>query len=86
MAEHYFGEFNRNGYSIYCAGVRNQEPVYQAGNCKYDSAQYLPPGSDGTLDIATIEAFCDSAGKELAEEVGTVWDGCARIDDFDEED
>lgn len=81
----YFGSFNRNGYEINYPG-NTSDPIYQASNCKYDSGQYLPPDADGSLDIATIEEFCDSTGKQIAEDNGGEWIGCHRVDDFDDAD
>lgn len=83
MAKHFFGEFNRNGYSIYC---KEEDLVYSAGNCKYDSAQYLRSGVEGTLDIVTIEEYCESTGKEITKEHGGIWTGCRQIDDDEEPD
>lgn len=78
----YYGEFNGNGYSIYCSETeQTQGAVYQAGNCKLDSAQYLPVGADGALDIVTIEEFCNSTGNDIAKENESIWQGCSRIDD-----
>jgi hypothetical protein len=80
--EHFFGEFNRSGYSIYQKDAPQLDAIYQAGNCKYDSSQCLPIGSSGSLDIATIEEFCNSTGKALADERSGVWDGAGQIDDY----
>ena len=81
-AKHYFGEFNENGYSIFCDS-QHEDAIYQAGNCQYDSSQYLPIGSKGSIDIATIEAYCDQTGKEIAKENSGIWDGCSKIDNFE---
>lgn len=85
--KHYFGEFNRNGYLIWLCGVRiTGDPVYQAGNCEYDSSQYLPIGAEGTIDLATIEEYCDSTGKEIAKENGGLWTGCTQVEDYEPAD
>ena len=78
-----FGEYNRNGYQIFDAENPSSDPVYQAGNCQYDSAQYLPIGSDGTISLESIMEYCNSTGKDLAEEHNCKWLGCAPIDDFE---
>lgn len=78
-----FGEYNRNGYTIYDQENREGDSVYQAGNCMFDSGQYLPVGSEGTLDTVTIADFCDSTGEELAKENNCVWLGCQQVDDFE---
>lgn len=78
----YYGEFNENGYEIFLVG--NMEgAIYQAGNCKYDSYQWLPVGGKGVIDIITIEDYCNSTGREIAKENGGVWTGCSRIENFD---
>ena len=82
--KHFFGEFNRNGYTIY-SDDKYEDAVYQAGNCEGDSAQYLPVGADGTIDLATIEEYCNSTGKAMAEESDGIWDGCGQIDDEETE-
>jgi len=84
MAKHYFGEYNQNGYSIYISDSPYDGVIYQAGNCKYDSAQYLPVGAEGTIDITTIEDYCNQTGQEIAEENGGIWDGAKQVDDYDE--
>jgi len=78
----YYGEFNNNGYEIWLNG-ENGDAVYRAGNCKFDSAQWLPPNAPGTIDIATIEEFCESTGKEIAKENGGAWMGAKKVDDYD---
>lgn len=80
--KHFFGEFNQNGYSIYERDMPNIDAIYQAGNCKYDSTQNLPVGSEGTIDIITIKEHCDYTGKGWAEEHNGIWDGCGQIDDY----
>jgi len=78
----YYGEFNSNGYEIFVQDGSNSESIYQAGNCKYDSAQSLPVGSDGSLDIATIESYCEQTGKEIANDNNGLWIGCSKVDDY----
>jgi len=76
----YFGEYNQNGYSIF-SDDREADAVYQAGNCQSDSAQYLPIGALGTIDLFTIAEFCEYTGKAIAAENNDEWLGCSRIDD-----
>jgi hypothetical protein len=82
MKKVYYGEYNENGYTIDFVGNQS-DPVYQAGNCKYDSAQYLPPNAAGTLDIITIQQFCESTGKDLAKENKGRWQGCTQIPNYE---
>jgi hypothetical protein len=79
----FYGEFNRNGYTIYEQGVHDSDPEYQAGNCRFDSAQTLPVGAEGTLDACELEELCESTGIEIANENSGEWLGCSRIDDYD---
>lgn len=80
-----YGEFNENGYEIFDSEDIGGMPIYQAGNCQHDSSQSLPAGSCGTLDIATIEEYCNTTGAELAKEHGAEWGGCQRTENFDVE-
>jgi len=83
--KHYHGEFNNNGYSIYCEETERLEgAVYQAGNCRYDSAQYLPLSvSADILTITEIEEFCNSTGSAMAADSNGLWCGSGQIDDND---
>lgn len=76
------GEYNRNGYEIYAGATRL---ICRYGNCKYDSAQWLPIGSAGTIGLDAIRELCESTGKEIAQERGAQWDGAKQIDDSEEE-
>ena len=84
--ENYFGEFNGSGYCIYTKDVKYgyMLDVYRAGNCKFDSAQTLPPYAEGALDIATIEDYCNQTGKEIAAEKGGNWCGSGKIEDYED--
>ncbi len=78
-----FGTFTKYGYSIWSRS-RFGDPLYQGGNCQYDSAQVLTlDGSVGVLDLATIEQHCESTGREIAGEQRATWIGCQH--DTDEE-
>jgi hypothetical protein len=82
----YFGTFTAYGYEI-CRRFKTKqggvmtEAVYFAGNCQTDSTQFFPKNAPGTLDIATIEQYCEDTGKRMAEESGGVWRGCSHDPD-----
>jgi hypothetical protein len=76
----YFGTFTAYGYEIVrryaTATGQMTEAIYHAGNCACDSSQTFPAGAGGTLDIATIEEYCEQTGTKLASEDGGQWTGC----------
>ena len=85
MANRYFGAFHQYGYTIWHYDEKGQlVQDYQAGNCRYDSGQTLPPGPD-TVDLATMEEYCEQTGKEICAEHGGEWTGTQHDTDTEAE-
>ena len=66
-----YGAVTKCGYSILCDG----EPLYTAGNSHFDSVTVLDPEDAAAESLATLEAFCDQTGREIAQEMGAEYTG-----------
>jgi hypothetical protein len=79
-----FGIYHRYGYEIYLDGAdtNGDGPCYTGGNAPWESTTVVP-AAEG-LPLATIALYCESTGKEIAQEQGEQWHGCEH--DRDTED
>ena len=68
------GEYNRNGYEIWCAG----RGVYSAGNHVHDSTQQATTKQD-RLPLKTIRRFCVKTAHEIAGEQDGTFGGVERV-------
>jgi hypothetical protein len=49
------------GYTVY----RNGEPVYTAGNNRFESTSYVDPDSASALDLATLQQYAAQTAREM---------------------
>lgn len=66
------GEYNKDGYIITSA---NGDVLYEAGANAVDSTA---PGRD--VSLATIRRWCIRSGKEIAAEIGAIWNGAEKVE------
>lgn len=74
------GFYSRKGYNCWRQeDGQLTECLYEAGNSPYDSTTIVP--MDRGLTIQTMRDYCETTGKEIAEEQGLEWIGCSEEDD-----
>ena len=84
--ESLLGFFSETGYNIWRqidGKLTGGEPLYTAGNSRYDSSNIVDP-SRGE-DLETLKRYCEQTGKEMAEELGIPWGGCTQEESSYEE-
>ena len=69
-----FGKYTKYGYKIW--SDEKQDTIYQAGNSRYDSSQYVKPDRPDAVSLESLAEYCEDTGKEMAEEQGAKWLGC----------
>ena len=67
-----YTEVSPTGYVI----IRDDsgEPIFWAGNSVYDSQSTVDPDSNGALSLSMLVKFAEQTGREMAEELGGVFD------------
>ena len=73
------GFFSETGYNIWKqvdGKLTGGEPLYEAGNSRYDSSNIVDPARGE--DLITLNRYCEQTGREMAEEMGLTWGGCTQ--------
>jgi uncharacterized protein (UPF0297 family) len=73
------GFFSETGYNIWRqidGKLTDGEPLYEAGNSRYNSSNIVDP-SRGE-DLETLRRYCNQTGLEMAQELGIPWGGCTQ--------
>jgi len=78
-----FGKYTKYGYEVRCD--EGQDPIYQAGNSKYDSTQYVSPDGPDAVSIESLAEYCEDTGKNMADELEAEWLGCEYDQDVEAE-
>jgi len=75
-----FGEYNRNGYTIFRSSRGGLTEVYRAGNHTMDSAQMAPTAAT-TVPLRMLRTYCIQASRDKAEELHVEYGGVVRTEE-----
>ncbi len=75
-ASRLIGYYNEYGYFI--MDLNTNEELYNAGNSPFDSTSILP--MDKGVGLDAVKEFCESTGKEMADELSGKFLGCEYVE------